>query len=76
MTHNERTECIIENLTRALDFVRDDLAEHGDSDPDMRADEVCIEVALTRYQKRQKNARELALRAFNNKHPQPMAGKQ
>lgn len=49
----------IGQLERALDSVRTDLAAVGDSDPELRTDEICLEVVLTRYQKRLKNAQEL-----------------
>lgn len=68
-----RIDKIIETLNAALDLVRADLAEHGDHDPDMRADEVCIEVALSHYEKRRKNARELALRQFSETSPRPVS---
>lgn len=49
----------IGQLEITLDSVRTDLAAVGDSDPELRTDEICLEVVLTRYQKRLKNAQEL-----------------
>jgi hypothetical protein len=57
-----RMEKTIDLLQQALELVRQDLAENHDHDPDLRADEVCIEVPLTRYQKRLANAIELKVR--------------
>jgi len=68
--NTDRMNSIIMHLQMALDGVRADLAETQDEDITMQHDEKCIEVALSRYQKRLKNARELDLRNFNNEHPQ------
>ena len=59
----ERMNQTITRLEQALENVRTDLAECRDIAPDLRGDEVCIEVPLSRYIKRRKNLLEIQARA-------------